>query len=292
MTVGQRFSKFLDNIGMTEMQLTTGQSNHAGVRRCLNKHYYGSFSETANSFLIGSWARATRVRPPRDIDVMFILPSTIYDKYQLRSGNVQSQLLQEVKSVLTNCYTTTKMSGDGQVVLVSFSTQTVELVPCFYYSGDLYRVCDTNGGGSYKLVNPSAQQDSLSASDSKSNGNTRHLVRMLKKWQDYCSVPLKSFWLELLSEEFISQWQYAGNSTTYYDWMVRDFFAFLLTRANGGLHLPSTYEYISLGDDWKSKTTSAYDRAVRGAVTKLQLRKQITLTLGGSGRTYLERMCR
>ncbi len=224
MTVSQRFDGFLNNITMTEKQREDGQRNHAGVRSCLNRYYHGVNSETANSFIIGSWARHTRVRPPRDIDVMFILPSTVYDRYEQKVGNKQSQLLQEVKNVLCNCYTTTRLSADGQVVLVPFSTQTVELAPCFLHWNGQYKVCNTNNGGSYKIVDPVAQQNSLQQSDDNSAGNTRHLIRMLKKWQGNCNVPMKSFWLERLAEEFLGGWQYRGKSSVYYDWMVRDFF--------------------------------------------------------------------
>jgi hypothetical protein len=264
MTVSQRFEKFLENIQLTFAQGEDGAIKHSGVRRCLNSHYYNSSSETANSFLIGSWARKTRVRPPRDIDLMFTLPKSVYDRHQGKSGNKQSQLLQEVKGVLAGCYTSTDMSGDGQVVIIPFATQAVEVVPCFLTTAGNYLICDTNNGGSWKTVDPGAQAASLQTSDTAYNGNTRHLIRMLKKWQFNCSVPLKSFWLELLAEEFISSWEHRGKSYVYYDWMVRDFFIYLIAKSNGWLTLPSTYEMISLGDSWKSRGETARDRAIKG----------------------------
>src|SRR6478609_3856974 len=100
MTVSQRFDKFLENIRITEEQAADGTVKHGGVRKCLNKHYYDSSSESANSMLVGSWGKHTRVRPPRDIDVLFKLPSSVYQRYETKTGNKQSQLLQEVKNVL------------------------------------------------------------------------------------------------------------------------------------------------------------------------------------------------
>jgi hypothetical protein len=32
----------------------------------------------------------TAVRPPRDVDVLFLLPSTVYDRYKARSGSAGS----------------------------------------------------------------------------------------------------------------------------------------------------------------------------------------------------------
>src|SRR6478672_6690387 len=100
MTVYQRFEQFLLNIRITEEQAADGSTKHSGVRKCLNQHYYGHASESANSMLVGSWGKSTRVRPPRDIDVLFKLPYSVYEQYEKKSGNKQSQLLQEVKNVL------------------------------------------------------------------------------------------------------------------------------------------------------------------------------------------------
>lgn len=86
---------------------------------------------------------------------------------------------------------------------------------------------------------------------------------MLKCWQAYCSVPLKSFYIELLAVKFLDQWEHAGKSKTYYDWMTRDFFAWLVNQAWGTLYVPGTWESLSLGDAWKSKAQSAYERAAK-----------------------------
>src|SRR6266700_6645413 len=82
-----RFKAFIDNLAITPAQLEDGNKKQAGVRACLNRHYYGISSETANSRLIGSWGKATRVRPSRDVDILFLLPHAVYLRYQARTGN-------------------------------------------------------------------------------------------------------------------------------------------------------------------------------------------------------------
>jgi SMODS domain-containing protein len=263
MTVSQRFDKFLSNIAITYAQAENGLAKHTGVRRCLNRHYYGSTSGEANSMLIGSWGKKTRVRPPRDIDILFVLPTSVYHQYQGKSGNKQSQLLQEVKGVLSGCYKLTSMKGDGQIILIPFATQTVEVVPAFLLDNGRYWICDTNGGGRYKTVDPNDEIAVIDESSKESNGNTRILVRMLKKWQDKCSVELKSFWIELLAVEFLANWQHKAQSSVYYDWMIRDFMKHLIGRAGGYLTLRSTYESIYLGNSWKTKAETALGRATK-----------------------------
>lgn len=263
MTVNERFNSFLENLKLTSDQVEDGQKKYKGVTRCLNWNYYNSNSETTNSILVGSWGKYTRIRPPRDVDILFRLPKSVYDRYQGRLGNKQSQLLQEVKDVLTATYSATKMRGDGQVVIVPFASYAVEVVPAFHLDSGQYWVCDTHDGGKYKTFDPDAEAKKVSDSESVTSGNTRDLIRMMKCWQGYCSVPMKSFHIELLSIEFLANWQYAGKSSVYYDWMVRDFFPYLVNRANGWLWVPGTNELMLLGDDWKSKAESAQERAAK-----------------------------
>jgi hypothetical protein len=261
--VTDRFDQFLENIALTEAQVNDGNSKHSGVRSCLNWHYYNVASESANSFLVGSWGKQTRVRPPRDIDLLFILPNSVYWRFNDYFGNKQSAILQEVKGVLAATYPRTDMRGDGQVVVVDFVTYKVEVVPGFTLDSGRYLICDTNDGGRYKEIDPNAEISEVASLDDATKGNYRHLIRMLKIWQSNCNVPLKSFELELLAARFIRQWQYAGNSKFYYDWMARDFFGFLATQSDAVLLVPGTLELVYVADDWKTRAETAYARAVK-----------------------------
>src|SRR6185437_13911429 len=50
----------------------------------------------------------------------------------------------------------------------------------------------------------------------------------------------------------------------FYDWMVRDFFAFLLNYTDQGwAKPPGISEQIFLGDKWQTKCRTAYERAVK-----------------------------
>ena len=72
-----RFKGFINNLAITPAQREDGETKQAGVRACLNRRYHGHSSETANSLLIGSWGKATRVRPSRDVDILFLLPDLV-----------------------------------------------------------------------------------------------------------------------------------------------------------------------------------------------------------------------
>lgn len=258
-----RFEEFHRDLSLTTLQVQDGHTKRAGVVDCLNRHYYASPSETENSFFIGSWGKNTAVRPPRDVDLYFVLPPAVYYRFQNYVGNRQSALLQEVKTVLSRTYPTTDMSADGQVVLVRFGTYAVEVVPAFLLQNNHYFICHTNDGGSYKETNPWAEASHIETIDAANNHNLRPLIRMLKAWQFNCSVPLKSFQIELLAAAFIQQSPWRNNDFFWFDWIIRDFFAYLYHAADTYITIPGTSERIFLGNEWQSRAATAHGRALK-----------------------------
>ncbi|MFN4140292.1 SMODS domain-containing nucleotidyltransferase [Aestuariivirga sp.] len=265
MSVADRFKTLLSNITLSQVQLDDGSTKRGSVCAPLNAKYYSSSSSTDNSQYVGSWGKYTRIRPPRDVDVLFRLPYSVFERYELKIGNKQSQLLQEIKLELQKSFPRTEIRGDGPVVAVPFQTYSVELLPGFKLQNGQYWIPITTGGGTYKNFDPEAESSHIQASNSKWNNNTRDLIRMLKCWQSYCSVPLKSFYLELLAVNFLDQWQHAGQSATFYDWMIRDFFLWLSKQGTTTLYVPGTYEPIRLTSDWVSKAQSAFERSAKAA---------------------------
>ena len=261
--VRPRFTQFNNELALTPLQHADGVTKSGGVVGCLNRHYYDSVSRTDNSFFIGSWGKNTAVRPPRDVDVYFVLPVEVYYRFQGHMWNRQSALLQEVKGVIAETYPDTDMSGDGQIVLVRFGSYNVEVVPAFPLTNGSYRICDTNDGGRYKENNPKAEVNYIEAIDQATNHNLRPLIRMVKAWQEYCCVPIKSFHLELIAAELLAQSQWRMYDFFWFDWISRDFFLFLYWKANTSITVPGGSEVINLGNDWQSRAESAYWRAVK-----------------------------
>jgi Second Messenger Oligonucleotide or Dinucleotide Synthetase domain len=258
-----RFQRLLSNLCVTDLQQADAETKRAGVTACLSRRYWRDSSATLNGIPIGSWGKGTHVAPPRDVDLLFLLPVADYQRFQSRTGNRQSQLLQEVKDVLAGTYRRTSMRGDGQVVIVPFDSITVEVAPGFRCSDGSIIVCDTNNNGRYMPSTAEAEAANLSWSDIMSNGNARRLARVAKGWQAACNVPLKSFQIERLVVEFLSTYSYSREDLFYYDWMVRDFLGHLVGRAGGFLLMPGTGEVVSLGNDWLSRAQTAHKYAVR-----------------------------
>ena len=85
---------------------------------------------------------------------------------------------------------------------------------------------------------------------------------MMKTWKRHCNVPLKSFQVELLVKEFFETYEYRLKDYFYFDWFVRDFFAYMISRANTYLWVPGLKDSVPLGDVWLSRTRTAFDVAL------------------------------
>ena len=287
-TVSQRFDKFLKNLQLTDDQIQDAITKHTGVRKTLHDSYYGSSmqagmgydyarqlfssyaksvvlqekSTASTSYLVGSYGKNTAIRPPSDIDILFIMPSHLWSKYNgYYTSNGQSKLLQDVKNVLKQKYSSTDIRGDGQVVSVRFTSYAVEVVPAFSTDYQYFKFPDTKDGGSWRDTDPKAEKSALSASNGTTKGNTIRLIKMLKAWKRVCNVPISSFAFELTVVDFLSTYTHKDKGTAYYDWMVRDFFDYLNQYKTYSYTIPGIGERLYLGSDWWSRAEMAYNRA-------------------------------
>jgi predicted nucleotidyltransferase len=261
MTIKTKFGKFLANLELTDAQKQDAETKHTRVRKSLHEAFYSTPYNGKTSLVVGSYGKHTAIRPTSDIDILFLIPGNEFPRYEGLQGNKQSRLLQDIKSRLVDLYPNTDLRADGQVVSVPMTTYKVEVVPGFLGEEKRYWICDTNNGGSWKLVDPHWEMNTLAASDTRSAGNTRRLIKMMKTWKRFCNVPIKSFAIEIMVRFFLQQWAHYNCSIDYYHWIMKNFFDYLIPYAGGTYTIPTTKEPIALVKDWKSKAESALARA-------------------------------
>lgn len=274
--VEARFRCFLSDIEPTDLQYKDVMTKAGGVLECLDRHYWGRLPAGRTSFVLtGSWAKGTRARPSSDMDLIYLLPWDVYFRFENRSGNRQSGILQEIKGVLEASYSTTEIKCDGPTVIMNFSTYKIEIAPAFrdlrytaYIYDPLFQVflCDTNDGGSYKLAAPAAEHNKVLQCNRAWKGDLVALIRMAKTWRRNCDVPIKSFLLEQLAMEFLAQWPNTGKGPYWYDWMMHDYFAFIIARQNASGILPVSNELFFYGDQWVSRAETALKNATQACI--------------------------
>ena len=226
MGIGEQFRAYCSNLNT--LPTSTISSRYASITRRLNTDFWVTNSDSAHSLYVGSYGRNTSIRGASDIDVVFWLPWSLFRQYDDYAGNGQSQLLQAVRNSLLTTYSTTRVRGDGQIVCVPFSDgMTFEVLPAFEFDDGSFYYPDTNNGGSWQTTDPREEISAIRARNLAVNGNLLNLCRMIRDWRRTHSVAISGILIDTLAYQFIATWPYRDKSYLYYDWMSRDFFAYL-----------------------------------------------------------------
>lgn len=248
------------NLVSEEHRRATGR--YDDVTGCLNRAYFNDSESCLGSIVVGSWGKGTQITPLLDVDLYYIVPIDEFRRFEAYQDNGQSALLADVREKLLVTYPQTKISGDGQVVVVAFNNPAqIEVAPAVKRQDGKFVLPDSNDGGSWIIADPEAEYGALNVADDRCNNNARPLVRMMKCWQRHCNVPLKSFHIECLVCEFLPFCSWKDQGYYYYDWIVRDFLRYLIQRANYSVVAPGTGELMNIGDKWLSRAQSALVRA-------------------------------
>lgn len=228
MSIATKFKNFCSNILIKQDVVDDITYRYKRITKQLNKDFWETESETVHSLYVGSYGRDTDIHVS-DVDMLFRLPYKVYERINQHSGNGQSVLLQEVRNSLRNTYSTTHISGDGQIIEVVFDDQVgFEILPCFINKDDVsYTYPDTNDGGSWKITKPKPEIEAIRKANNEWNGNLKNLCRMARAWKNQWDVPMGGLLIDTLAYNFLSTWKYKKEFFLYYDWITRDFFEYL-----------------------------------------------------------------
>lgn len=263
MTLQESFRVFNDCIHISTKDSTISARKNQIARRINNDFRDGLVSE-GNTLYVGSYGRNTDNVDVSDIDLLVILPWAYYYKYNAYSYNGQSCLLQEVKRSIAKTYPQTKMRADGQVIQVSFYDMTFEVVPCFEYQDGSFCYADTNNGGSWKRMYPRDEIKAVQERNKETNYNMSALCRMMRSWKDTNNVSIKGITIDILACRFLKNYTYKDKSYIYYDYMVRDFFAYLkdLPNTQTLYQVMGSNRYINDTGYFQYKAGQAYNLAL------------------------------
>ncbi len=262
MEISTWFNEFCDNIRFDSDDLNKLRIRYKNITCRINEYYWEISSNILHSLYVGSYGRGTATHLS-DIDMLVILPNAVYNRINKTQGNVQSNLLQEVKRVLQKEYSWSDIKADGQVIGINFSDGiSFEIVPCFDLGDGKYTYPDTNNGGSWEKTNPKAEIDAMDTCNKTTNGNLKKLCKMIREWKDEHNVDMSGYAIDTIAYKFISTYEYKDQTYLYYDWLTRDFFKYLAAQSEDDyLFAPGSYNYFRIDANFKTKALKAYQKA-------------------------------
>ena len=220
------FQTFCSNIQLNNMEEMNIKIKE--ITKKLNKYYYDIEDEEEHMYIVGSVGRGTAIKNTSDLDILFDLPKEVYTKYENYESNGQSALLQEVKNVLLERYPNTKMKGDGQVVVISFTKYKVELVPGFKQTDDRFKYPNSNDGGSWKYTNPLPEIEECKKSNNSTDGNFYNVCHILRCWKNKKGFKFKGLLIDTLTNNFFTEnEEYKNVNYENYLELIKNIFKFL-----------------------------------------------------------------
>ena len=195
------------------------------------------------------------------------MPHEEFEKYDNYDGNGQSALLQKIKDILKDTYTTTdKIKGWGKVVLVEFANNhhNIEILPAWEKDDKTFVIPNTENGGSWDIFDPREDISTFQTSNKDTNELTVKLSRMMKSWKNNTtSLTLKSFQIEQYVIDFLyfnydKDIELASISQMFFQYLIdkideknKSHVKTALTRANKAIEYSNNEKYDKACDEWK-----------------------------------------
>lgn len=230
LTVDEAFRKFKSRLELNDREQKNASARHTEVREFVRTKF-----AIDRDFLTGSYARYTKTKPLKDIDIFFVMKQTERHYRDEAAGVV----LDKYKEVLVEKYGEKAVRRQSRSINIDFGVEvneedktdykvlSVDVVPAFD-SGDDYEIPDGDTGKWIK-TNPQKHAEKAVDAHRAYSSEWKGLVRMAKYWNNnkkHGEKPVKpSFLVEVMALDCL----YGGWSNQF-DREVQAFFATLAQR--------------------------------------------------------------
>jgi hypothetical protein len=256
------FEQFRKNLAVKNADEISGR--YCAITTRLNKDYWGTDAEYLHCLQVGSYGRNTAIDGVSDLDMAFELPWEVHDRFVKRQGNIQSQLLGEIRDYLKVLYPKTDIYADGQVVVVQFKNYRVEVLPAFVEENGSYKFPDSNNGGSWCWCWPRDEIAAVQKVHERSNRHLKHICKMVRAWKNKHGAPMGGMLIDTLCYNFFkTNEQYDNKGYACYPELVRDVFAFLA-------NLPEQEYWLAPGSKDRVYPKGKFQKKAKKAAAKCQ----------------------
>jgi predicted nucleotidyltransferase len=230
LTIDEAFRKFKSRLELNEREQENASARQQEVRDYLDTQF-----KIDRSFLTGSYARWTKTKPLKDVDIFFVLKSP-EDHYRSEDP---SRVLGDFHSALVAKYGKNNAKKQNRSINVDFGVEadvddntdyriiSVDVVPAFDKDGD-YEIPDADLA-KWIETNPQTHAAKATAAHQAYSSEWKGLVRMVKYWNNnskHGEKPVKpSFLIEVMALQCLH-----GGWGGSFDREMQAFFATLADR--------------------------------------------------------------
>lgn len=231
-TLSSLFEQTFENLRVTN-------SNEIAERRdqiteVLNEEFSASSSTSSNRLMVGSYGRKTAINGVSDLDMLYVLPSSLRKEYHREKGPAKA--LKAVRAAITTRYATIDVRVDRLVVIVQFTDFKFEVQPVFENPDGSFSYPDTYSD-SWKTTKPRDEIRAMKELDEATQGNARRLCRLARAWKRKHDAPMNGLLIDTLVWRFLSSTAEYNTAASTPHLMVRDFFCFASANFPSRTHL-------------------------------------------------------
>jgi len=205
LTTAEAFTKFRRRLELNDRE----QEDASRRQREIREHMDAAF-DVDHDFLTGSYARHTKTKPLKDVDIFCVLG----EKERRYRNERPENLLAAVEAALAQNYGAPCVKKQRRSVTVGFGVNadaedktnyrivSFDVVPAFSSESN-YEIPDTaaNGGvGGWTRTDPTIHADKAVEAQEAYSREWKGLVRMMKYWNNHHEKPIKpSFLIEVMA---------------------------------------------------------------------------------------------
>jgi hypothetical protein len=215
-TLDEGFRDLLAKHTPSAAESASAQSHRASIEQCLRSNY------TVNRFFrTGSFGNGTSVYNYSDVDYFASIATADL-------SNDSDYVLQKMRGILGNRFPSTNVSVRCPAVRVPFAggaADAHEIVPAHSRGKNAARFevfQIPNGSGKWMDTSPEAHNAYVLSQNQRLSSKVKPLVRFVKAWKFYNSVPISSFYLEMRTAKYAE-----GEKSILYAMDIRRIFAYL-----------------------------------------------------------------
>lgn len=240
LTTNEAFRKFKSRLELNKREQENASARQKEVREFLNTRF-----EIENSFLTGSYARNTKTKPLKDIDIFFVLddaerhyrnespPAVIDDFYNALAGEYGGNAVMKQRRSVNVDFGVFVDAEDN----TDYRILSIDVVPAFVVGED-YEIPDTFNCKWIK-TNPKIHAEKAIEAHQGFSSEWKGLVRIIKYWNNNVrhgeNKPVKpSFLIEVMALECLH-----GGWHGRFDYEIESFFATLADRVFDTWHDPA-----------------------------------------------------
>lgn len=231
-TTDDAFRKF-----KSRLELNTREQDNASKRHTEVREYIRTKFSIDRDFLTGSYARYTKTKPLKDIDIFFVMADADAKKYRAQAPSV---VLDAYYVALVDKYGKDAVRKQGRSINVDFGVVvdsddntdyrvlSVDVVPAVAV-GDNYEIPNADTG-KWMKTNPDIHAEKATKAHQAFDSEWKGLVRMVKYWNNNAKhgadKPVKpSFLIEVMALECLH-----GGWQGRFDYEIQAFFSSLADR--------------------------------------------------------------